>query len=84
MCPCSDDGRADGIIASFGDRATTLLLRKQKIPIVGIEAEYGWADPNWGIPYFTTNNAAIGRLAAEDLLRVDSCGWPFADFRTRA
>ena len=58
-----------------------LLLHKQKIPIVGIEAEYGWADPNWGIPYFTTNNAAIGRLAAEDLLargfvRLAFCGLP--------
>ena len=72
---------ADGIIASFGDRATTLLVHKQKIAIVGIEAEYGWADPNWGIPYFTTNNAAIGRLAAEDFLsrgfaRLAFCGFP--------
>jgi len=65
----------------LGDRATTVLVHKHKIPVVGIEAEYGWADPNWGIPYFTTNNAAIGRLAAEDLLargfaRLAFCGLP--------
>ncbi len=73
--------RADGIIASFVNRAATVLVHKQKIPVVGIEAEYGWADPSWGIPYFTTNNAAIGRLAAEDLLsrgfaRLAFCGLP--------
>jgi len=73
--------RADGIIAAFPGREMAAAVRRVKIPVVGIEAEYGWCDPNWGIPYYASDNEAIGQMAAEDfvergLKHLAFCGIP--------
>ena len=58
----------NGIIASFENRQIATTIAKAKIPVVGIEGGYGWYDPAWRIPYFATDNQAIGRLGAEHLI----------------
>lgn len=72
---------ADGIIAYCPSRKAAHAIHKLKVPIVGIELEYGRCDPKWRIPYFATDNEAIGRLAAEEFLRrglkhLAFCGIP--------
>lgn len=62
----------DGIIANFDDHKIAVAVRNLSIPVVGFGGGCGWYDPASGIPYFTTDNAAIGRLAAEHLL---DCGF---------
>jgi LacI family transcriptional regulator len=61
----------DGIIADFDDRKIAVAVRGLHIPVVGIGGGHGWYDPNSKAPYVTTDNEAIGRLAAEHLL---DCG----------
>jgi LacI family transcriptional regulator len=72
---------ADGIIAAFLSRKAAKRIIALKCPTVGIEVEHGWADPSWNIPYFATDNEAIGRLAAEEFIkrglpRLAFCGIP--------
>jgi LacI family transcriptional regulator len=78
-------GRTHGIIAFFSSQKTSRAIHRLKIPVVGIEAEYGWSDPKWGIPYFATDNEAIGRMGARELIergfkRLAFCGIPHARF----
>lgn len=61
----------DGIIADFDDHKIAVAVREVAIPVVGFGGGYGWYDRACGIPYFTTDNAAVARLAAEHLL---DCG----------
>jgi LacI family transcriptional regulator len=61
-----------GIIADFDDRETAAAVAGLRIPVVGFGGGHGWYDPASRIPYFTTDNEAIGRLAAEHLL---DCGF---------
>lgn len=61
-----------GIIANFDDRRIAKAIRGLDIPVVGVGGGYGWHDAASGIPYIYTDNAAIGRLAAEHLL---GCGF---------
>jgi LacI family transcriptional regulator len=73
--------RADGIILYCPSQKTAKAVHRLKTPMVGIELEYGWSDPNWGIPYFATDNDAIGRLGAQELIergfkRLAFCGIP--------
>jgi len=62
----------DGIIANFDDHKIAVAVRELTIPVIGFGGGRGWYDPACGVPYFTTDNAAIGRLAAEHLL---DCGF---------
>jgi LacI family transcriptional regulator len=57
----------DGIIASFDDPRRAEAVRL-KIPLVGVGSGYGWYDPTTEIPFVTTDNTAVARLAAEHLL----------------
>jgi LacI family transcriptional regulator len=73
--------RADGIILYCPSRKTANAVRRLKTPMVGVELEYGWSDPGWGVPYFATDNEAIGRLGARELIergfkRLAFCGIP--------
>lgn len=62
----------DGIITNFDDHKTAIAVQGLAIPVVGFGGGRGWYDPVCGVPYFTTDNQIIGRLAAEHLL---SCGF---------
>lgn len=62
----------DGIIAGFDDRSVATAVRGLGVPVVGIGGGRGWYDPASKIPYFFTDNEAIGRLGAEHLLE---CGF---------
>jgi LacI family transcriptional regulator len=61
-----------GVIVNFDDRETALAARGLTIPVVGFGGGRGWYDPASRIPYFTTDNVGIGRLAARHLL---DCGF---------
>jgi LacI family transcriptional regulator len=61
----------DGIITNFDDHKTAVAVAGLKIPVVGFGGGLGWYDPASKVPYFTTDNLTIGRLAAEHLL---DCG----------
>ncbi len=62
----------DGILADFDDHKFVVAVRGLKIPVVGFGGGRGWYDEASQVPYFTTDNAAVGRLAAEHLL---ACGF---------
>jgi len=64
--------RGDGILAAFDDREVARAVAGLRVPLVGFGGGYGWYDPDSHIPYFATDNQAIGRLAAEHLL---ACGF---------
>lgn len=71
----------DGIIADLDDRKVAEAVGGLDIPIVGIGGGYGWYDPASRIPYFASNDEAIGLLAAEHLLErgfrsMAFCGFP--------
>jgi len=73
--------RADGVISTFHDQKISTTISQLKIPIVGIEGDYGWREPNSRIPYFATDNEAIGRMGAQDLIergfrQLAFCGVP--------
>jgi LacI family transcriptional regulator len=73
--------RAEGMIAYCSNRKVARAVHRLKMPVVGIEAEFGWSDPTWDIPYFCTDNEAIGRLGARELIerglkRLAFCGIP--------
>jgi LacI family transcriptional regulator len=77
--------RADGMIAYCFNRKVARAVHGLKMPVVGIEAEFGWSDPKWGIPYFCTDNETIGRLGAQELIerglrRLAFCGIPLTRF----
>lgn len=63
----------DGIITNFDDHKTAVAVAGLKIPVVGVGGGHGWYDPASKVPYFSTDNLIIGRLAAEHLL---DCGLP--------
>ncbi|MBN2578633.1 MAG: DNA-binding transcriptional regulator [Pirellulales bacterium] len=74
-------GQADGMIAYCFNRKVARAVHRLKMPVVGIEAEYGWGDPRWNIPFFCTDNEAIGQLGAQELIerglkRLAFCGIP--------
>lgn len=73
--------RADGVLATFQSPKMASRLRALKVPVISIEAESGWNDSRWRIPDFSTDNEAIGRLGAEDLIgrglkQLAFCGIP--------
>jgi LacI family transcriptional regulator len=57
--------QGDGILANFDDRRVAEAVRGLKVPVVGIGGGYGWYNPALHIPYFTTDNVAIARLAVD-------------------
>lgn len=69
--PKLDRWDGDGIIANFDDHKIAVAVRGLEIPVVGFGGGRGWYAPASGVPYFTTDNEAIGRLAAGHLL---DCG----------
>lgn len=61
-----------GVIVNFDDQETARAVRGLEIPVVGFGSGHGWYEPASKIPCFTTDNAAIARLAARHLL---DCGF---------
>jgi LacI family transcriptional regulator len=57
--------QGDGIVANFDDRRVAEAVRGLKVPVVGIGGGYGWYEPSLDIPYYSTDNAAIAKLAVE-------------------
>ena len=79
--PDLQNWRGDGIILASGIRSLTQAACKPRLPTVGIEGVGDWYDPALRIPYFQTDNRAIGRLGAEHLIergfnRLAFCGFP--------
>ncbi|MBN1912600.1 MAG: DNA-binding transcriptional regulator [Pirellulales bacterium] len=77
--------QADGIIAAFTSRENTDALSKAKVPVVGIEPDFGWGEQVAHIPSFSTDNRAIARLVAQDLIargfrQLAFCGVPTTRF----
>ena len=66
MVPDPRTWRGDGVIAYFGDRRITRLVERLGVPAVSIER--GADELPARIPLVMTDNAAIGRLAAEHFL----------------
>jgi LacI family transcriptional regulator len=61
-----------GIIASFDEQEIGQAVGGLRIPVVGVGGGMAWYQTASKIPYFATDNAAIGRRAAEHLLE---CGF---------
>lgn len=79
--PATGKWLADGIIVHCPSRKAANAIRKLKMPIVGIELEYAEIASEWSVPCFATDNDAIGRMGAEELIRrglkhLAFCGVP--------
>jgi LacI family transcriptional regulator len=77
--------KVDGIIAAFTSRENVAALKRVGVPMVGIEPDFGWGEDVSRIPAFATDNQAIARLAARDLIargfrRLAFCGVPDTRF----
>ncbi len=71
----------DGLIVNFDSRSVARAIRGIAKPVVGLGGGRGWHEERSGIPYVATDDAAIGRLAAEHLLdrglrQFAFCGYP--------
>lgn len=62
----------DGMLAAFDTKEVVRAVTGLNLPLVGFGSGYGWYEPDSRIPYFATDNRAIGQLAAEHLLE---CGF---------
>ena len=58
----------DGIILSFVNRHLVQAVSRLGVPIVGIEGGDLWQAVSLQIPYFASDNRAIGQLGAEHLI----------------
>ena len=58
----------DGIIADFDDPGVAAAVLRAKLPVVGFGGGYGWYPRASSIPYFFSNQRAIGYMAADHLL----------------
>ena len=87
--------RGHGVIIGFAERKYVKVVRRLKIPIVGVEGGYAWYEQDSGIPYFSTDDEAIARMAAKHLMdqgyaRLAYCSMPrnrytvYAEKRARA
>jgi LacI family transcriptional regulator len=82
--PDLESWSGDGIIFTFADRHVVRTVTRLGLPRVGIEGGTMCRDSALGVPYFATDNEAIGRLAAEHLIergftRLAYCGYPRSD-----
>ncbi len=79
--PDIKDWKGDGLIANFDNRHVAEALRGIRKPMVAVGGGAGWFNPGSAIPYVATDNATIGRWAAEHLLdcgfaHFAFCGYP--------
>lgn len=79
--PSLRDWDGDGLVVNFDDRESAQKVRHLDLPVVAVGGGRGWHDPDSGIPYVTTDDRTIGRLAAEHLLErglthFAYCGYP--------
>jgi LacI family transcriptional regulator len=68
----ADRWSVDGLLVAFDDREKAQAVAGVRIPVVGFGGGHGWYEPKSHIPYYATDNEAIGRLAADHLLE---CGF---------
>jgi len=59
-----------GLIVNFDSDPLAKAALRLRLPMVGVGGGGGHYHPKSGIPYVTTDNEAIGRLAAEHLLET--------------
>ncbi len=71
----------DGLIINFDNRSVAQAVQGIAKPVVALGGGRGWYDETSGFPYVSTDDEAIGRLAAEHLLerglkQFAFCGYP--------
>jgi len=71
----------DGLIVNFDNPHVVNALRKVDKPVIAVGGGRGWHDPEGDVPYVATDDAAIGKLAAEHLMNrglrhFAFCGYP--------
>jgi LacI family transcriptional regulator len=69
--PTMDEWDGDGLIVNFDSQRAAKALQRINKPIVGLGGGYGWRGLRSSVPYIATDDASIGKLAAEHLLE---CG----------
>lgn len=79
--PDFDSWDGDGLIVNYDNPHVVKALRALDKPVIAVGGGRGWHDPASGIPYVATDDAAIGKLAAEHLMNrglrhFAFCGYP--------
>ncbi len=79
--PDLSEWKGDGLIVNFDNHSIANHVQGITKPIVGVGGGHGWYEEGSGIPYVTTDNVAIGRMAAGHLIergltRFAFCGYP--------
>jgi LacI family transcriptional regulator len=66
--PTMDEWDGDGLIVNFDNQKVARAIQGIEKPIVGVGGGFGWRARNNIVPYVTTDNLSIGKLAAEHLM----------------
>ncbi len=64
--------RGEGVIANFDHPAVNAAVSGLNLAVVGFGGAYGWSKHDSSVPYFSSSNEMIGRMAADHLL---DCGF---------
>lgn len=70
----------DGIIADFDDPRVAAAVLRAKLPTVGFGGGFGWYRSNAGIPYFFSDQAKIGEMAADHLMERGLQHFGYCDY----
>lgn len=70
----------DGIIADFDDPNVAAAVRRSKLPAVGFGGGFGWYLRDSEIPYFFSDQARIGEIAANHLVERGFRNFAYCDY----
>jgi len=70
----------DGIIADFDDLNVAAAVLRAKMPAVGFGGGFGWYPRDSGIPYFFSDQAKIGEIAANHLIERGFRNFAYCDY----
>jgi LacI family transcriptional regulator len=70
----------NGIIADFDDPNVAAAVQRSKLPAVGFGGGFGWYSRDSGIPYFFSNQAKIGEIAASHLIERGFRNFAYCDY----
>lgn len=73
--------RGDGVIANLDDAKVADLVRRMRLPRVGVGGGFGGYTKRTRTPFVDTDNAAIGRLAADHLIECGCAALAYCGLR---
>ena len=74
----------DGIIADFDAPNVAAAVQRSRLPAVGFGGGFGWYSKDSGMPYFFSDQAKIGEIAAGHLIERGFRNFAYCDYARSA